>query len=310
MKVTLIHNPSAGAQGTDREDLERMIRAAGHELRYQNCEESQWVDVLQEEADVVAVAGGDGTVTRVAKALTGRGAAVAVLPAGTANNVARTLDIMDVPLAKLVAGWSTARRVRFDVGSAAGPWGTLRFIEGVGMGLFARALARADKHPILDTMDQAEAKVAYAIQLLKERLEHYPPMPVEATLDGEDVSGSYVLFEAMNTRYVGPNMFLAPKAELGDGCLDVIMVTEADRERFAAYLASWQKGWLRPPELDCRRGRRLRIQWRGFETHIDDEPWPTNGKADVPPEGVIELENPGDWVDFLAPSEPASRSVS
>lgn len=300
MKVTLIHNPSAG-DANDAEHLRRLIRGAGHEVRYHSGADAGWEAILEEPADLVAVAGGDGTVTRVAKRLPGRGVPLAVLPQGTANNVARTLGVFDVPLADLVAGWERGRRRRYDLGTAHGPFGSVLFAEGVGLGLFAWTLPHADASPTIANLNDPQAKVAYAIQMLRERLRIYPAQSVRASLDDRDLSGEYVLLEAMNTRYIGPNLFLAPAAEIDDGCLDVVMVTEAERERFEAYLASWQRGWHRPPDLPCRRGRRLCIEWERYELHIDDELWPgeLDGAGMAP--GTIELRGGGPSVEVLLP---------
>ena len=47
------------------------------------------------------------------------------------------------PLEQLIAGWPTARRIAFDTGMVHGPWGATRFIEGFGVGLLAQSDHRA-----------------------------------------------------------------------------------------------------------------------------------------------------------------------
>ena len=61
-------------------------------------------------------------VGKVAKHLIDKHLPIAVLPMGTANNIAKTLGLSDRPLEQLIAGWSAAPRVNFDVGVASGPW--------------------------------------------------------------------------------------------------------------------------------------------------------------------------------------------
>ena len=87
MQVTLIHNPGAGTndnQRPSRRELESMIREAGHGLRYQSVDVKGWASALAHHADLIAVAGGDGTVATVARRLVGRGIPIAILPIGTA----------------------------------------------------------------------------------------------------------------------------------------------------------------------------------------------------------------------------------
>src|SRR5688572_16963626 len=94
VRVTLIHNPGAGEDdqpsGTE---LQALIRKAGHDVRYQSADEKTWMSVLEEPADVIAVAGGDGTVGGIAKKLVGRRVPIAPLPLGTANNISKTLGL-------------------------------------------------------------------------------------------------------------------------------------------------------------------------------------------------------------------------
>jgi diacylglycerol kinase (ATP) len=83
-------------------------------------------------------------VGKVAKHLIGKHLPIAVQPMGTANNIAKALRLRDRPLEQLIAGWSAAPRVNFDVGVADGPWNSKYFIEGLGMGLFTETMHRLD----------------------------------------------------------------------------------------------------------------------------------------------------------------------
>lgn len=284
MRVTLVHNPGAGSHGQpDAVELQSLVRACGHELRYQCATDVGWEAVLDEPADLVAVAGGDGTVGRVAKAMVGRACTFTVLPMGTANNISKTFGLTDRPLADLIAGWEQGRFLVFDVGVAEGPWGRRYFLEGFGAGLFACTLPEADRSKTLESLTNGEARVAYALQLLRERLSACPPHPLTVRIDGRDLSGEYLLFEAMNIHYVGPNLYLAPAGDITDGMLDVLMVSTVHRDILAHYLATWQNGMLWPADLPTYRGRRVEFDWNGFELHIDDSVWP--GEQDRPSAG-------------------------
>jgi diacylglycerol kinase family enzyme len=303
VRVTLIHNPGAGKHGKEELDkLLELIREAGHEVRYQSARDDDWVKALDQPADLVAVAGGDGTVSRVAKRLVGRGIALAPLPAGTANNISTTLGLVGRPLEELVRGWKDARRMKLDVGVAQGPWGRRYFVEGFGVGLFAHTIPLVDSSPELQKIEQPKDKVVFALQKLKDRLDHSPVVSLEAALDGEDVSGDYVMFEALNIPYVGPNLFLAPDSKPGDGQFDLVMVTEAERERLGQYLLHWQENKARLAVLPSRQGRELRIEWTGFRVHLDDEFWPED-ESEAEGSGVIEVRIQAAAVEVLAPAD-------
>ena len=271
MQVLLIHNPGAGAGGTDAAAVERAIAAAGHRVRSVSCRESGWASALADAVDLVAVYGGDGTVGRVAQRLVGRGVPLAAIAAGTANNIALTLGVEPISVDEQVASWRNARRVGFDVAIASGPWGREHLIEGLGCGLLASSIRRVDgDHDALRLLEPAH-RLARSLQVLKERAGAFPATHVQATLDGRDISGDYVLFEAMNTQFVGPNLYLAPQGRADDGFLDVVMVCNEQRDKLRDQLAIWQRGAIATAApLDSARGRALTMTWTGFEVHIDD----------------------------------------
>jgi diacylglycerol kinase family enzyme len=300
VRVTLIHNPGAGKQGPrNAAALCRLLEEHGHEVRYQSSKEDGWKRALKKRADLVVIAGGDGTVGRVTRRMVGRGVPVALLPAGTANNVARTLGLVERPFEELVRGWESARRVKLDVGVADGPWGERYFIEGLGAGLFAGLLANgAAKKP----KKKRKGGVETGLERLRREAEYCEPIEVRAVLDGEDISGRYVLFEAVNLRYVGPNLHLAHDSQPGDGHFDVVLVTEDERERLLYYLEHWQDNRDRLAILPTRRGRKLQIEWTGFPLHIDDKLRPKPKAKPREIAGVVEARLDGHSVEFLVPA--------
>jgi diacylglycerol kinase (ATP) len=305
VRITLIHNPGSGDDDQlEPEALVELIQKAGHEVRYQSVRDEGWEALLEQPADLVAVAGGDGTVASVAKRMIGRGVPLAVLPLGTANNVSRTLGVYGLPPEAQVAGWETWPRQNLDAGLACGPWGATHFIEAFGAGLFAWVMPVADASTTLNNFDTAEAKIAYAMKMLQDRLDQSPPLTLEATLDGRDLSGDYVMCEAMLMQYVGPNLYLAPDAHLGDGLLDVVLVTQTEREQLSHYLSTWQKGVLHPPELPSHRGRHLQLRWSGYPVHIDDKVWPDDSAAPASTSGSIDVTIEPKALQVVAPKAP------
>ena len=297
MRITLIHNPGAGRGESSGIELERLLQGAGHEVRLQSAKEDGWKKALKEPADLVVVAGGDGTVARVTRRMAGRGVPMALLPSGTANNIARALGQLERPFEELVRGWESARRVRLDVALAKGPWGERYFVEGLGIGLFARLLGRSEIAP----PRKSKRPVEDALRRLKSLAEDCEAMEVSATLDGKDISGRYVLLEALNLPYVGPNLHLAPDSQPGDGHFEVVCVTENERPRLVQYLEQWQENRERLAVLPSRRGKRLRMEWTGFELHIDDRLRPKKNADPEEMAGLVEARVDGTTVEFLVP---------
>ena len=308
MRVTLIHNPGAGrTDHRGEEDLVALLEAAGHAVRYQSSKDDDWDRALDAPADLVVAAGGDGTVGRVARRMVGRNVPVAALPAGTANNIARTLGLVERTPEELVRSWEDARRVRLDIGMATGPWGKRSFVEGVGVGLFAALLARSDEKPPSKRPKKRKGKhagkaVDDALRRLSECAEDCEVLEIAARLDGKDISGRYLMLEAVNLRYVGPSLFLGPDVELGDGLLDVVLAGEDERPRLIQYLDRWQDDRERLAVLPTLQGKKLEIEWTGIPLHIDDKLRPKKSAGPEEIAGRVEISAGETSVEFLAPA--------
>jgi len=304
VRVTLIHNPGAGKQdATSAKALLKMLRREGHKPRYQSAKERGWARVLDKKAGLVVVAGGDGTVANVTRHMVGRGVPMAVLPSGTANNIARSLGLLKRPFEELVRGWRDARRVRLDVGIACGPWGERYFVEGVGAGLFADMLVRSEENKAKREKERETTRpkqvVNNALRRLKEAAERDEPVEIAAQLDGVDISGRYLLFEAVNLPFIGPSLYIAPDTKAGDGQLEVVLVPEHQRGRLVRYLDHWQENRERLSLLPSRRGKHLQIEWTGFALHIDDKLRPKQKAEADEVAGLVDVRVNGAAVEFL-----------
>jgi diacylglycerol kinase family enzyme len=280
MKVTLLHNPNAGSDQPSGDELISLIRGAGHSVVYQSSAVAEWQRVLKEPTDLLVVAGGDGMVGQVAKRVVGQYIPMSILPLGTANNVAATLGLTKRPLDQLIIGWQRARHVKFDVGVANGGWGSSYYIEGVGLGAFTDTMSRLDARKNVDIAhhNDSDKKILSVLEIIKVRLESSAAHRLKVTLDERDLSGEYVMIEAMNTCSVGPNLCLAPNADPGDGLLDLVLVADGQREQMNRYLSDRTEGRIGDPALPVLRGRHLRIECEELRVHIDDDIWPAEGE--------------------------------
>jgi diacylglycerol kinase (ATP) len=303
MKVTLIHNPDAGddCQPSGNEILNR-IRKAGHSVVYQSSKDVSWDKVLHDSADIIVLAGGDGLVGNAAKRLVGRHIPIAILPMGTANNVANSLGLTNKPLQQLIEGWATARRTKFDVGVATGPWGATCFVEGLGVGFFTNLMALEAKGDIeLDHFNASGAKITCALEVIRNRLQSFPASRLKVTLDDQNLSGEYVLLEVMNIRSIGPNLDLAPAADPGDGLLDLVLVSKGERDQISRYLSERIEGKSSSPGLIVRRSQRLQIECEGLLIHIDDDLWPEDGSPPSSPI-AIDVKLSSEYLEMLTPA--------
>jgi diacylglycerol kinase (ATP) len=294
MRITLVHNPKAGGpqEHPDADTLMDLIRKAGHDVATWSSEDLSDIEDAVAACDLIAIAGGDGTAGRIAKRLVGCPVPITFIPIGTANNISRSLGLLDCSLEQLIAGWQGAPTRQLDIGVIEAPWGSHHFIEGVGVGVFTRTMCEIDAFNRLAHLTTPQEKIASALTLLSERLRTYPVRRMELLLDDRDLSGDYLMMEAMNIRFVGPNLYVAPGCDPGDGLLDVVLVAERERDSLLSHLASWRQGTLLAPALPTYRGSRLRFEWHGHAMHVDDEAWPPEhvGECSVPSTIDIRVE--------------------
>lgn len=296
MNVLLVHNAEAGTADTpEQQHVVAQIRAAGHTVTSVSTRDN-WRAAITPGHDLVVAAGGDGTVRRVASALVGQPTPMAILPMGTANNIATSVGLAGLETAQVIERWSGGSTRALDMLVATGPWGEALLMEGLGLGLFASVMATLDARRNIELVhiDETAEKIDAVLTRLRERLAEQPGINLSVTLDGRDLSGEVVLLEALNIPFVGPNLHLSPKADPSDGLMDVVVVRRHHASAFDDYLARRLMDDSLPPVLDVVRGRDLQIVWTGFDVHLDDITWPGTRSAIPDPPAILDVRvDPG-----------------
>lgn len=297
----IIHNPGAGDQEHTKQKLINLISSEGYDCRYFSTKEDDW-KTIDPETELMIVAGGDGTVGKVIRNLVKQGLnekiPVALLPAGTANNIASTLGISG-ELEEIVAAWKPGLIKKFDLGLLKQEGKEDVFLEGVGFGLFPKLMKAMDKMD--DQPETAEESLELALSTLLDIVETAKSRYCKLELDGNDHSGEYLLLEIMNAHSIGPNLKLAPQADPGDGRFDAVWIHETERNKLIEYLQHrLNKEEASSPfhSLACRR---VHLEWAGAQLHIDD----ALQKKESPPLKA-EIELMPEMVSFLIPAKPSA----
>jgi diacylglycerol kinase (ATP) len=276
MRVTLMHNPKAGNGEHAKKELMTALEKAGHRAIYQSTKKKHYQKALKKRTDVVLAAGGDGTVGKVGRELIDSGVPLSVLPLGTANNLARTLNL-NGDAEKVIKQLKRGKKHAFDVGVACGPWGKKYFFEAVGGGLLADYVEKAKREDKKNLSKEQE--LTRHVSLLRRMLQNYPARKWKIEIDGKEISGRYLLWEAMNIRSIGPGLHLAPPALIQDGYLDFVYAREEDRHRFINYLDGWLAGRKKQKfPLPLSRFRNLKVEWNNSPLHFDGKVWPKKNK--------------------------------
>lgn len=276
MDVSVLHNAKAGDEDFTPKKLVRMLRDGGFKAKYFSLKETLKDKRLLKEAlhhaKLLVVAGGDGSIRKVANRLIGSKHVIAPLPIGTANNIAHSLGIQGTPQ-EVIAGWKKPVRRWIDIGIAKGPWGTKHFIEGIGLGLIGRAIA------IIDDIDATsgrvfttkEDKMHRDLCVMAALAHEMPPTQVKLTLDGNKTVDDYLLFEILNINRAGPGIELATAADPGDGELDLVWAVAGERNKLAQSIEKSLSESRYRPVLPSRKIRKLKMAVGKCELRLDDK---------------------------------------
>jgi diacylglycerol kinase family enzyme len=297
MRATLFHNPTAGHKAAKDEILAAM-KLADFDVRYVSVKNGDVEEALEKKTDLIVIAGGDGTITEVVTKLANRSVPVALLPLGTANNIARSLGIAGTPQ-ELVETWKLDNTHPLDVGAVKASWGASRFVEGFGVGVFAEFLRAADKGEKVKGADNLRKGRA----LLEKRIKTAKPVDLSITIDGKPLKGEFLGVEVMNVPFTGPGLPLATKADLADGLLDVVCFDAGRRRDFEAWLEAPQD---EQAPVATRQGKTVELVWTDSANRLDDE---SHGNRDK--KQAVELTCEKEQLKVLIPvKHPAQKAVA
>lgn len=265
MRVILMHNPTAGSEDHSARDLVRQLRRAGHQVVDDVSRRKHLTAALKRACDLVVVAGGDGTVGNATQCLARTGVPFAILPLGTANNIARTLGLEGTS-EQLIDAWRQGVVHGFDQALARRGERTRPFIESLGFGVFPEVMRRSERLP---PPESPEAALERDHAVFEAVLSTAAPRSYTVFAEGEDLSGDYLMVEVLNTPMLGPNVPLAPGARVGDGRLDLVLVGAAERRALAAHLARLRAGRTSAPRLHARQVRQVVVSSSDPRHHHD-----------------------------------------
>jgi diacylglycerol kinase family enzyme len=294
MQTLLVHNKSAGAGHLTPAELTTALEAGGLTVRHCAPQDADLDQCLAAPSEMVVLAGGDGTVARILAKLPFQKRAVAIVPLGTANNIAQSLGILDPAQPgsgnEIVTAWRHADRRGLDIGRVTGPWGDTRFVEAVGIGPLAKTILQFKTEGV-----SAADSIRLGREAFRHALAHAAPLRSTVTLDGVPVPAPLLLAEAMNIQHAGSRLRLAPAAETDDGYFDVATISPEQRDDMVAWIDGGCSG---APPLTITRARLIEIDWRGDPLRIDDF-----GPETPTHEGRVSVDFLAERLEILVPSQ-------
>ena len=297
--VLLLHNPTAGDMEYSKEKLIDAIENGGYTCRYNSTKEDEWQD-FDASADILAVAGGEGTLRKAAMEILKRElkeketSPIAFIPLGTANNLGKSMGLMREP-EELVASWEAGDIKGLDVGKIKGCGDKLYFIEAFGFGIFPNLMNNMKK---MDTREDvsAEEELELALKETLKIIKEYKARDCNLVIDGIDHSGKFLLVEIMNIKSIGPNLELNPLGDPYDGEFEIIIIPEDQRERLEIFVQNKIDGSDENISFSSLKGKDISITWDGKHGHVDDEIVKADKTFDISlhmHQGILSMLMPG-----------------
>ncbi len=262
MKATIIANPISGRHiGTSAAmTAQRILSAAGWEIdtKVTCCPgeaETLARQLIDTNPDVLLACGGDGTITQVITGLDGSGIPTGIIPAGTGNDLCRTLGIPINP-SEAATGLVGGSKVFVDMLSING--GKYRSVNITSLGFDAMVADRINRRFRL-----LGGRVAYLTAVFQE-LARLQATQVSVEVDGHIWQGKALLVAVANARCYGGGMQIAPLAKVDDGLADVVVVEYVKRVEFLMNLTRVIRGChLQHPKVHFWQGKHVSITTQG-----------------------------------------------
>mgnify|MGYP000005465129 CR=1 FL=1 len=275
---------NAGA-GTAEESLQRALaqfalRKAHVDLRFPEDADAAGAMIREAAGRVRAVvlAGGDGTISSALPALLETGQTLGVLPLGTANDFARSLQIpLDPVQATDVV--VDAPPVDIDVGLI----NERPFINVASLGV---AVEVARRQAAAEGRKHFWGSLSYLLSTV-EVLAEAEPFEATVTCDAETIEVRAYQIAIGNGIHYGGGLTIREDARIDDGWLDVYAIETESVAQLVALAPSLKRGTLHQSE-------QVRT-WRCHSVKIEtSRTMPTNVDGDIGPETPIEVsQKPG-----------------
>lgn len=267
IKIVFIINPIAG--GKNKNHFSKVIASHlnvskfEYELIQTESEKHAYEltkAAILNGAEIVVAVGGDGTINEIGSALIGSACTLAIIPYGSGNGLARSLKIPmnTIQAVKLINQFKTAK---IDAAKLNEHY----FFNMSGMGFDAHISHVFAK-------DKNRGLLGYVKATFSE-LKNYRSKNYKIIIDGKTLEEDAFILSVANSSQYGNEAHIAPRAELQDGLLDLVIV-----KPFPLYLMPllalrmFLKTADQSKYLISLQGKSILINRNNNVIHLDGEP--------------------------------------
>lgn len=242
--------------------------------------------------DFVVIGGGDGTISSVVDVLAHTGVPMGLLPLGTANDFARTLEI-PTDLEQACRTIAHGKVVDIDLGLCGNNYYANRASIGIGSNV-ATAMS--------PTLKKRIGSLAYPIASAKGFMQHRP-FPARLSFpEGEHEPREYnslMQVSVANGRYFGGGQLAVPDSGIDDSTLDITVIRHGNvRELLTVAQKFKSTELLETDQAEHIRTRRVRVETKpDMPINIDGELVASTPQEVSVARNALHVAVPSSWVD-------------
>jgi len=266
-KICFIINPISGVGR--QKVIEKLIdqhldrTKFGYEIAYTNAPKHATIlakAAAEKKADIVVAVGGDGSVNETAKGLIGSDSAMAIIPTGSGNGLARYLNI-PLNLKKAMDVINNGHTKKIDTITMNDH--TFANVAGVGF----------DAHIGWEFAKFGKRGFSSYIKVIMREFPKYKPQDFELTIDGKVLHKKVFLISFANGSQWGNNAHIAPTADVSDGIMDIAIVKDINfLNGLAIGYRLFKKTLHQSVHLETIKTKEVIVNQKATIAHIDGEP--------------------------------------
>ncbi|MCX6296664.1 MAG: YegS/Rv2252/BmrU family lipid kinase [Bacteroidetes bacterium] len=217
-------------------------------------------EAASRKINIVVAVGGDGSVNETAKGLIDTNTAMAIIPAGSGNGLARHLNI-PLNLKKAMQVINKGKQTAIDTVQM----NEEKFVNVAGIGF--------DAHIGWEFAKFGKRGFSSYLKVISREFPRYKAQDFELIIDGNSVTKNAYLISFANGSQWGNNAHIAPTADISDGLLDIAILKDF---KFTNALSIGYRLFKRTIHqsafLETIKVKEVIVRQQGTIAHIDGEP--------------------------------------
>lgn len=234
-----------------------------YEIAYTNAPKHATIlakDAVMKKTDIVVAVGGDGSVNETAKGLVGSDVAMAIIPTGSGNGLARYLNI-SLNLKKAMDIINNGKIIKIDTIQLNDE--TFANVAGIGF----------DAHIGWEFAKFGKRGFSSYVKVIMREFPKYKPQNFQLTIDGNTIDKKAFLISFANGSQWGNNAHIAPTADIADGIMDIAIIRDITfLNGLSIGYKLFKKTLHKSVYLEIIKAKEVIVKQNATIAHIDGEP--------------------------------------